>query len=66
VVDDDNEFEPGVHFIEADLGELAEVTQRYLADPSALIAIREEAYRLICARHTWDHRVTEILADLQV
>jgi hypothetical protein len=66
VVDDDNEFEPGVHYIEADLGELGEVAQRYLDDPAALQRISDEAHRLIVARHTWDHRVAEILADLQV
>lgn len=65
VVDEDNEFEPGVHYIEADLGELGEVLPRYLNDSAALARISNEAYRLISARHTWDHRVTEILEDLQ-
>lgn len=54
-----------MHYIEADLGELGEVLPRYLNDSAALARISNEAYRLISARHTWDHRVTEILEDLQ-
>lgn len=59
-----NEFEPGVHYIEGNLSEMAQLMRHYQENREAATRIREEAYRLVCAHHTWDHRAAEILADL--
>jgi hypothetical protein len=62
--DAESEFEPGIHYVEADLSDMEEVTRHYLENREAARKISDAAYELICARHTWDHRVAEILADL--
>ncbi|GGY27962.1 glycosyltransferase family protein [Paludibacterium paludis] len=57
-------FEPGVHYLEFDLADLSDVAEFYLANPQAREAISRSAYDEIRARHTWDNRVDDILADL--
>ncbi len=59
-----NEFIPGTHYIEYSLSNLKEVTNHYLSSPEA-DAIQKNAYDLVREKHTWDHRVAQILNDLE-
>ncbi|WP_152090770.1 glycosyltransferase family protein [Azospira sp. I09] len=58
------DFIPGTHYIEYSLSNLKEVTNYYLFNPETE-KIKKNAYDLIQEKHTWNHRVAQILNDLE-
>ncbi|WP_199052018.1 glycosyltransferase [Aquitalea sp. ASV15] len=58
-------FEPDVHFVEFDLASFNHGAIPLLEDPSRRRAMSAAAHQLISQRHTWVHRVQQIMKDLQ-
>lgn len=58
-------FEPDVHFVEFDLASFNAGALRLLENPARRRAISDAARELISQRHTWRHRVQQIVTDLQ-
>lgn len=57
-------FEPGLHYFEYDDDDLAERSRELLADVEGRKRAGFAAREAICSRHTWAHRVDQILKDL--
>jgi len=60
----DLDFEPGVHYVEFNHDNLPDVAKELIADPVRRKTICQAAYKLICEKHTWDHRASQVLADI--
>ena len=58
-------FEPDVHFVEFDLASFNAGALGLLGNPARRRAISDAARELISQRHTWRHRVQQIVTDLQ-
>ncbi len=60
----DLDFETGVHYVEFDHDNLPDVARELIADPAKRKAISRAAYNLVCDKHTWGHRASQVLADI--
>lgn len=58
-------FEPGIHYFEYEEGQLVEPARELLANKELRRAVGENAALAVRARHTWSHRVDQILSDLK-
>lgn len=58
------DLEPGTHYIEYDLADFEPQARELIADPERCRRISRNAYEHVCRHHTWDHRVAQILGDL--
>jgi hypothetical protein len=47
-------FEPGVHYVESEIGQMAETVQHYLADEAARRRITDTAYTFLNELHTFE------------
>lgn len=59
-----NYLTAGEHYIEYTLPEARETLREALADPARLKRIRAATQAQVLAKHTWDHRVRQLLAEL--
>jgi hypothetical protein len=57
-------FEPGVHYCEYGEDDLSEVGRQLLDDEPARRRMGQAARAAILAKHTWAHRVDQILSDI--
>jgi hypothetical protein len=57
-------FEPGVHYFEFGGDDFAEQARKLLANDDLRRDVGEAAAAAVRAKHTWSHRVDQILADL--
>lgn len=57
-------FEPHVHYVPFSRDTFAEQAQEYLGDEVKRRALARAAAAEVGARHTWEHRVRKVIADL--
>lgn len=58
------DFEPGVHYVEYDLSDFEAQARELLENHERRERMSRAAFDLVCSRHTWGHRVRQILADI--
>jgi glycosyltransferase involved in cell wall biosynthesis len=54
-------YQPGVHYVEAPVEQLAETIRQYLADDDARRRITEEAYRFVTTELTLERSFSRLL-----
>lgn len=59
-----NYLTPGEHYVEYALPTAAETLREALGNPQGMETIRRAAHAQVQAHHTWDHRVSQILAEI--
>lgn len=63
-VESELDFEAGTHYVAYDLEDFEPQARELLADPERCRRISQAAFELISRRHTWDHRIAQIVDDL--
>lgn len=60
-----NFFEPGQHYVDFDLDDVADKYAYYQKNHQLADKIRQAGFHAVLKQHTWRHRVADILGDLK-